>query len=42
MQQNALVTGDLTQAQFSLLSSYEQRDVVTASVADTLNKLNSV
>ena len=42
MQQNALVTGDLTQAQFALLSSYEQRDVVTASVADTLNKLNSV
>ena len=42
MQQNALVTGDLTQAQFALLSSMEQRDVVTASVADTLNQLNSV
>ena len=42
MQQNALVTGELTQAEFALLDAYEQRDVITASVANTLNSLNSV
>lgn len=42
MQQNALVTGELTQAEYSLLDAVQQRDVVTASVAKTLNKLNSV
>ena len=42
MQQNALVTGDLTQAQFAAMDALAQREVVTASVAKTLNKLNSV
>jgi len=42
MQQNAIVTGDLTQAQYANLSAMEQRAVVTASVANTLNTLNSV
>ena len=42
MQQNAIVTGDLTQAQYAALDAMEQREVVTASVANTLNTLNSV
>jgi len=42
MQQNALVTGELTQAQFAAMDALAQREVVTASVASTLNKLNSV
>jgi TP901 family phage tail tape measure protein len=42
MQQNALITGELTTAQFNLLTPLEQRAIVTKNVADTLNTLNSV
>ena len=42
MQQNALITGELTTAQFNLLTPLEQRALVTKNVADTLNTLNSV
>ena len=42
MQQNALITGELTTAQFNLLTPLEQRAMVTKNVADTLNTLNSV